>query len=205
MPCIYDATKTISFDSHYIYHPAWAAKIIAKTKPKVHHDFSSILSFSTVLSAFVNVEFYDFRPAKVILDNYKQGFADLLHLPFPDNSLESISCMHTIEHIGLGRYGDKIDPNGDLKALSELQRVLKSDGNLLLVVPIGKSRIMFNGQRIYNHEQIESLLIEFTIIEFSMVPDDYNEGMINFPSKALINEQNFACGCFWLKKKLNDS
>ncbi len=46
------------------------------------------------------------------------------------------SCMHTIEHIGLGRYGDPLDAVGDQTALSELQRVVAPGGSLLIVVPV---------------------------------------------------------------------
>jgi hypothetical protein len=62
--------------------------------------------------------------------------------------------MHVVEHVGLGSYGDSLDPNGDLKAMSELKRVLSINGNLLFVVPVGKPRVMFNAHRIYSYEQI---------------------------------------------------
>jgi hypothetical protein len=94
---------------------------LAKIKPAEHIDISSILSFSTIVSAFVPVKFYDYRPAVLEISNYHSGFADLKQLPFPDNSVESLSCMHTIEHIGLGRYGDELDVNGDIKAIEELK------------------------------------------------------------------------------------
>jgi hypothetical protein len=120
-PCLSDKLKSTPFDQHYTYHPAWAARILAKIKPAEHIDISSILSFSTIVSAFVPVKFYDYRPAVLEISNYHSGFADLKQLPFPDNSVESLSCMHTIEHIGLGRYGDELDVNGDIKAIEELK------------------------------------------------------------------------------------
>jgi hypothetical protein len=59
--------------------------------------------------------------------------------------------MHVIEHIGLGRYGEALDPDGDLKAIRELVRVLAAGGNLLVVVPVGRPRIQFNAHRIYDY------------------------------------------------------
>lgn len=112
-PILFEKTSTTSFDSHYIYHPAWAARIIKRINPEKHIDISSTLHFCTHLSAFIQTEFYDFRPARLELDNLKTGRADLTQLPFPSNSILSLSCMHTIEHVGLGRYGDPIDPLGD--------------------------------------------------------------------------------------------
>src|SRR5689334_9828840 len=151
-PCLKDKTETTPFDHHYTYHPAWAARVIAKTRPALHVDISSIISFNVVLSAFVPVKFYDYRPADLHLSNLESGAADLKQLPFPENSIESLSCMHTIEHIGLGRYGDELDASGDQKAIAELKRVLMPGGDLLFVTPVGKPRIQFNAHRIYSYE-----------------------------------------------------
>ncbi len=52
--------------------------------------------------------------------------ANILDLPFKGNSVESLSCMHVVEHIGLGRYGDPMDPEGDIEAIKELKRVVMS-------------------------------------------------------------------------------
>ncbi len=153
-PTLFDATAMTGFDPHYEYHPPWAARIVAKNRPAKHIDISSKLFFSTMVSAFVPVEFYDYRPADISLSNLECKTGDLMSLPFPDNSVESLSCMHTIEHIGLGRYGDPIDPEGDIKAARELVRVLKPGGTFLYVAPIGKPRIEFNAHRIYSYEQV---------------------------------------------------
>src|SRR5690242_15240392 len=104
-PCLYDNTPSTPFDRHYLYHTAWAARIVARTKPALHIDISSSLNFSTVVSAFVPVKFYDYRPAKLELSDFSSDRADLTALPFADQSVSSLSCMHVIEHIGLGRYG----------------------------------------------------------------------------------------------------
>lgn len=196
-PCLKDKLKTTPFDQHYIYHPAWAARILAKTKPEYHVDISSILSFSTIISAFVHVKFYDYRPAQMNLSGLESSFADLNKLPFEDHSQPSISCMHTIEHIGLGRYGDALDPQGDLKAIEELKRVVKQGGDILFVTPVGKPRIEFNGQRIYSFEQIVSYFQPFQLIEFSLIPDV--GPMIENADRELIKNEKYGCGCFWFK------
>lgn len=201
-PQLFDKTKETVFDAHYIYHPAWAVRIVKQINPKFHVDISSTLSFSSILSAFIPVHFYDYRPANLVLSNLKSEKADLLSLPFQDNSLESLSCMHTIEHIGLGRYGDPIDPNGDIKAINELKRVASKNGNIIFVVPVGKPRIMFNAHRIYSYEQIISYFSEFELKEFTLIPDNALEkGMIKNSSFKLVVDQKYGCGCFWFIKK----
>lgn len=197
-PCLSDLTKYTPFDQHYTYHPAWAARKVAQIQPSKHIDISSILSFSTIVSAFVPTDFYDYRPAEVQLTGFGSGFADLKQLSFSDNSIESLSCMHTIEHIGLGRYGDALDPQGDLKAIEELKRVLAPGGSLLFVTPVGKPRIEFNAHRVYSYQQITSYFAPLQLQEFSLIPDA--GGLISHADPALVAQQEYGCGCFWFKK-----
>lgn len=196
--CLDDNTEFTGFDAHYIYHPAWAARVVKKINPKYHIDISSTLHFCSILSAFIDVKFYDYRPAKLNLNNLTSEKIDLTDIFFDDNSVECISCMHTIEHIGLGRYGDPINPQGDIKAIDELKRITKSGGNLLLVFPVGKPKIMFNAHRIYSFEMIIELMDGFTLKEFSMVYD--NQEFIENANPEDVKNQKYACGCFWFIK-----
>jgi hypothetical protein len=196
-------TVNTGFDAHYVYHPAWAARILAKTKPEFHVDISSTLHFSSIVSAFIPVHFYDYRPAKLDLSDLTSKRADLLCLPFEDRSIKSISCMHTVEHVGLGRYGDELDPNGDLKAISELKRVVAKNGDLLFVVPVGKSKLLFNAHRIYSHAQILEYFGEnFELMDFFLIPDNaVTHGVIYNATEKDADAQNYGCGCFWFRKK----
>lgn len=202
-PCLEDNTKNTSFDTHYIYHPAWAARIIKEINPRLHIDISSTLHFCSILSAFIPIKFYDYRPAKIHLSNLESLSANLTKLFFEDESIESLSCMHTIEHIGLGRYGDPIDPSGDIKAIKELKRVVKKGGNLLFVVPIGGTpEIIFNSHRTYTFDQIILFFKEFELKKFSLVPNQYpNTNFIENATKQEADDQTFGCGCFWFIKK----
>lgn len=193
-------TPTTGFDAHYIYHPAWAARILAQTRPTVHTDISSTLQFCSLVSAFVPVEFYDYRPAPLSLANLSCGKADLTQLHFASGSIASLSCMHTVEHIGLGRYGDPLDPDGDLKAMAELKRVLASGGNLIFVVPVGKPKIVFNAHRIYSYRMIEEAFAGLKVESFALITDagDFLENA----DPALVEAQSYGCGCFWFKKPL---
>jgi hypothetical protein len=202
-PCLSDKTSTTVFDTHYIYHPAWAARIVRDIAPPLHIDISSTLHFCSILSAFIPTKFYDYRPANLNLSSLSSGAADLTQLPFKDNEIDSLSCMHTIEHIGLGRYGDPIDPCGDIKAMKELQRVVKPGGSLLLVTPVGRPKIAFNAHRIYSYELIVQNFNFMEVVEFSLIPDNAIEvGIINNCPVDLVKEQDYGCGCFWLRKKV---
>lgn len=200
-PCLYDKTSKTDFDRHYVYHTAWAARIVSKTKPEVHIDISSLIYFSSIISAFNPVKFYDYRPIDLHLDNLSCEAADLLNLPFKNGSIQSLSCMHVIEHIGLGRYGDPLDTEGDLKAMAELKRVLSIRGSLLFVVPVGKPKIVFNAHRIYSYEQVIEYFSDLKLEEFALIPDNPKEGgLIYNASKEIVDSQNYGCGCFWFRK-----
>ena len=204
-PCLKDRTTTTPLDRHYIYHPAWAARVIARTQPSLHIDISSTLHFSTILSAFVKTEFYDFRPAAIELANFHSGKADLTKLFFADNSLASLSCMHTAEHVGLGRYGDPVDYDGDLKAIKELARVLAPQGCLLFAVPVGKeAKICFNAHRVYTASDVCRLFENrgLKLVEFAYIPENVG-GLAYYEPNSLkdfATEESYGCGCFWFTK-----
>jgi SAM-dependent methyltransferase len=194
-PCVFDKTSETKFDKHYIYHTAWAARKVRQINPEFHTDISSSLYFSSIVSAFVPVKFYDYRPARLDLSGLQSNKADLLNLPFEDKSIKSLSYMHTIEHVGLGRYGDPIDPEGDLKAIGELKRVLAPGGSLLFVVPIGKPRIQFNAHRIYSYNQIIDYFKELELNEFSLIPQ-HGVGIIHNAKREQADNEKYGCGCF---------
>jgi hypothetical protein len=199
-PQLADRTGATPFDRHYTYHPAWAARILMRTKPAEHVDISSILAFATMISAFIPTRFYDFRPAPLDLPGLSCGSADLTALPFADRSVASLSCMHVIEHIGLGRYGDPLDADGDLKAVRELVRVLAPGGNLLVVTPVGRARVQFNAHRIYDHEEFARAFAPLELVEFALIEECGERGLIVSPDSALVRAQDYGCGCFWLRR-----
>lgn len=199
-PCIKDKTIKTNFDAHYVYHTSWAARKVKEINPKKHTDISSSLYFSGIVSAFIPVDFYDYRPADIKLSGLVSKHADLTRLQFSDNSISSLSCMHTVEHVGLGRYGDPIDQDGDLKAINELKRVTSIGGALLFVVPVGEPKIEFNAHRIYSYEQITGYFSGFTLKEFSLVTDSAD--FIERADPILVKNQKYGCGCFYFIKNV---
>jgi len=197
-PCLFDKTFQTRFDRHYIYHTAWAARIVRQIAPDVHVDISSSLYFSSIVSAFVPVQFYDYRPPALTLSNCTVKRADLLELPFASRSIHSLSCMHTVEHVGLGRYGDTIDPDADLKAAKELERVVAEGGHLLFVVPIGKAILRFNAMRIYSYRQVVEMFAGLHLQEFSLIHEYEEDGGITVnATESMADREDYGCGCFW--------
>lgn len=200
-PQPFDKTALTGFDRHYVYHTAWAARKVREINPDKHIDIASSLYFPAITSAFIPVEFYDYRPADLVLENLTSGSADLTKLHFADDSVASLSCLHTIEHIGLGRYGDPIDPDGDRKALAELERVLAPGGSLLVVVPMGnEARIEFNAHRIYTYDLVVSAVPSLEVKEFSLIPEHAGGVLTGDAAHQCLAQERYAAGCFWFVK-----
>lgn len=201
-PIMNEATCETSFDTHYVYHTAWALRKLKEIAPIEHIDISSSLYFVVTAPVICPVKFLDYRPAELCVPGLCTGKCDLCHLDIPDESISSLSCMHVVEHIGLGRYGDALDYDGDLKAIAELKRVLKREGDLLFVVPIGKPKIMFNAHRIYSYRQVVEAFKGFELIEFYLIPDGGKGYPIENADESFADEQDYGCGCFWFRKNI---
>src|SRR4051794_16324471 len=108
-PKLADRLPASPFDPHYFYQDVWAARRIAELQPGRHVDVGSRVDFVGFVTALAPVTFVDLRPLQADLDRLESVHGTVLALPFEDRSLQSVSCLHVAEHIGLGRYGDPLD------------------------------------------------------------------------------------------------
>lgn len=199
IPSLFDDLIGTPFDSHYFYQDIWAFKRIIELEYDSHVDIGSKVYFVGFLTAMKEVTFIDIRPLNANLDNLKSIKGSVLSIPFENNSINSISCLHVAEHIGLGRYGDNLDPLGTKKAIKELARVLAKGGNLFFSLPIGKPRVCFNSHRIHSIDQILGYFSDLELIELSGVDDSGN--YIQDINKSKLDSCNYGCGFFWFTKK----
>jgi len=199
-PCLFEKTSTTHIDSHYFYQDLWAFKKINQIKPKLHVDVGSNVKFVGFITAITKVQFIDIRPLDVQgLDNFENIKGSILEMPYGDNTLESISCLHVAEHIGLGRYGDELDPLGTKKAAQELSRCLARGGHLFFSLPVGKPRVCFNAHRIHSPRQILDYFGGLKLLELSG-SDDQKRFIENIDIDILENAE-YACGMFWFTKE----
>ncbi len=170
-PCLSDRTAKTGFDPHYFYQGAWLARRLAFARPALHVDCGSSVLMVSVLSAQVPTVFLDYRPLASGLTDVLPVAGTLTRLPFADDSLESVSSLHVIEHVGLGRYGDPLDPGGSARAIAELARIVRPGGHLYLSVPVGRERVCFNAQRIFSPATIVKLAAGLSLQSFALVDD----------------------------------
>jgi len=198
-PCLTDNLESTPFDAHYFYQAAWLSRLLVLHQPTSHVDVGSDVKVIGVISAFFPTEFLDLRPLKCSLTGLSSTKGNLTHLPYDDLSVRSISCLHVLEHVGLGRYGDKLDPYGTINALHEITRVIARGGFLYLSVPIGRERICFNAHRVFEPHSFLANLVDFDLVNFSFVDD---QGVyFDNASVASVPRLDYGCGLYALRRK----
>lgn len=197
-PCLGDWSSHTPFDAHYFYQGAWLARRVGPANVARHVDVGSSILTMSVLSAQKATIFVDCRPLKATLPGLNSIAGNILNLPFADDSVESLSCLHVIEHIGLGRYGDPIDPQGSMKAAHELQRIVSPGGKLFLSLPVGRERICFNAHRVHAPATVLAMFSQMKLVEFSYVDDagNYNEA----EPIEVADHLEYGCGMFHFEK-----
>jgi SAM-dependent methyltransferase len=150
---------------------------------------------------FCHLTYVDLRSLELEHSNFAYRQGSILDLTFASGSINSLSCLHVIEHIGLGRYGDPVDPDGHIKAAAELLRVLAPGGRLLLGTPVGRERLCFDAHRVFSPETVVKMFSSARLVEFHLVPDDGTRIVRNAPF-ALASACNYGCGLFVFTRDL---
>lgn len=158
MPCLHDIKEEGgAAASEYFWQDILVARSVYNNQPERHVDVGSrVDGFVAHVASFRKIEVFDVRPITSEVQGIIFRQADLMDLGsigayvHGDGYCDSLSCLHAIEHFGLGRYGDKIDPSGYKKGIANLAKILKSNGTLYLSTPIGQERVEFNANWVFD-------------------------------------------------------
>jgi hypothetical protein len=197
-PQLFDRTADTGFDPHYFHVGAWAARRIFAARPSLHVDVGSHHVFVGTLAAGVPVVFVDYRPLRATVSGLTSIQGSLLALPFADASVISLSCLHVAEHVGLGRYGDPLDPLGTRKAAAELARVLAPGGDLYFALPVGRPRVCFNAHRVHSAQGVRGYFGTLDLAEFAGTSDD--GALVESPPLGFFDDAEYACGFFRFRR-----
>jgi hypothetical protein len=196
LPILTEKTEPSGGFGAYLLQDLTVARWIREDAPTKHYDVGSrIDGFVCNVATFREIEVIDIRPAPGEIPGVIFHRCDVMgECPQEwEGSIPSLSCLHTIEHFGLGRYGDPIDPRGHEKGLARLQGMVVPGGMLYLSTPLGPQRIEFNAHRVFAAATVLGWFGEgWDIQRFAVIRD---EGMLwNEPPR---NEQtvaeNFGC------------
>ncbi len=178
----------------------FATRQIAAVKPDSILDIGSYRHFVLGLLAHFDVTTVDVRSRAPISGKETVITCDAKKLSLPDDAFDAVLSLSTLEHLGLGRYGDEFDFEADRKALREMVRVLKPGGHLILTTNITRAEpsVGFNAHRIYSHEMLRERFLDLTCAEEAF----YSVALQRFCSFEQITAAPEAwdvyCGC-WKK------
>ena len=190
---------------HYFHQDLLVATFIHQRNPARHIDVGSRLDgFVAHVASYRKIEVFDIRKLKESCHK-NIVFTQLDVTKVSENSIsDSISCLHAIEHFGLGRYGDEIDVIGHEKGVDSLVSMLKKDGFLYLSMPIGsRDEVHFNAHRIFHPEtilRIPSIEKCLKLTRFDFV-DDQGDLNLDTNINSIKTDLNLGCGIYTFQKK----
>lgn len=193
---------------HYFHQDLLVARKLFKASPERHVDVGSrIDGFVAHVASYRTIDVIDVRPLPKHVPNIRFLQQDLMQ-PLPERltaCCDSLSCLHALEHFGLGRYGERVDFEGHLIGFGNLAKMLLPGGRLYLSVPIGPQRIEFNAHRVFSLDYLLSLLdTDFRVESFSYVNDDgdlFEDVQLSSPLVGNNAGCNYGCGIFELVKR----
>ena len=162
-PCLGDRYQEGgSTKNEYFWQDLLVARHVFQHKPLRHVDVGSrIDGFVAHVASFRIIEVFDIRPVSANIPGVIFRQADLMsansehaHLQEQAGYCDSLSCLHALEHFGLGRYGDPVNPQGYQRGMVNLARLLQTHGRLYLSTPIGSERVEFNANWVFDPQTI---------------------------------------------------
>lgn len=132
---------------------------------------------------------------KIVTDDDR--FTPMTILEFNQNprKFDIILSISSIEHDGLGRYGDPVNPTADLEFMAMAKdKLLKEDGAMILAVPVGRDCLYWNAHRVYGRLRLPLLLKGWHIVDtFGFTEAEFSGKLGNFgyqPIFYLVSECN---------------
>jgi hypothetical protein len=207
-PCLADrSVESGSARGHYFHQDLLVARRVFANNPTTHADIGSrVDGFVGHVASFRKIKVLDIRPLSSVIPNIEFIQADLMRPLRKDliGQCDSLSCLHALEHFGLGRYGDPVSYDGYLTGLDNCVQMLKPGGRFYISVPIGPQRIEFNAHRVFSVDYLLELFQgRLQVQHFSFVDDtgDLHEHVAILP-EAIANNFGclYGCGIFELTK-----
>lgn len=206
LPVYEDEEQAGRLDEHYFLQDIWMAGQVRMNGADEHFDVGSRVDgfIAHLLSMGIRVTLIDIRRLDIDMENLKFIQSDATNLAsVPDGSISSLSSLHAVEHFGLGRYGDDIDPDAWKKVLHSFERVLQKGGRLYLSVPIGeRNHVVYNAHRVFKPQTIIDELSDMSLKKFSYIENYRIFEVQDFSQIAdRISGKDYLCGCFVFDKK----
>ncbi len=185
---------------HADFECEFASRYIYNLKPKNILDIGSYRLFIIGLLAHYDITTIDIRERYQQLENESILTCDAKELNLEANSFDLVLSLCSLEHFGLGGYGDEFDMEADKRAFSDMIRVLRPGGHLIFTTTMTSSQptIYFNMYRNYSYEMIAEFCRNLKLVEERFFSSD----KLSFVSLSDLNTKegyDVYCGC-WQKE-----
>lgn len=205
-PCLHDyQDEGGSTRNEYFWQDLLIAQKIFSRNPSRHVDIGSrVDGFVAHVASFRTIELLDIRPITSEIPGVKFTRADLMNRPTAlAEYCDSLSCLHALEHFGLGRYGDPLDVKGAELGIENMSHMLQPGGVLYLSTPIGRSRVEFNANWVFDPNRIVAAAVGSGLRLMSL--DVFQKGAVrqvrDIPSELpLLAAADYALGMFVFEK-----
>ena len=212
LPCLGDRyAEGGSTKNEYFWQDLWVARKIFQQRPVRHVDIGSrIDGFVAHVASFREIEVFDIRPLSSNIPGVVFKQADVsssaslgAYVSQSDAYCDSLSCLHALEHFGLGRYGDCVDPQGYMRGIENMARLLQTGGRFYLSTPIGQHRVEFNANWVFDPltlvglAQAQLLTLESLCV---VTPSGVQEVVVNDAALAALGQQDYQLGLFTFRK-----
>jgi len=211
MPCLHDRYEECgTTHSEYFWQDLLVARIIFENNPEKHVDIGSrIDGFVAHVASFRQIEVFDVRPITASIPGVIFIQADFTEtMEGMSGYCDSLSCLHVLEHFGLGRYGDTVDPNGFEIGIANMARLLRREGVFYLSVPIGVERVEFNANRVFDPRRIVFLCEQASLWLTSLIIISKNGGLSQVDISdneylSILAQESYSLGIFtFIKNEL---
>jgi SAM-dependent methyltransferase len=208
LPCLHDwYEEGGTTKNEYFWQDLLVARMIFEARPEKHVDVGSrVDGFVAHVASFREIEVLDVRSITTQVPGVTFMQADLLQ---PVSGMagycDSLSCLHALEHFGLGRYGDPIDPLGFERGFANMASLLREGGVFYLSVPIGIDRVEFNAHRVFDPRTIVSLAtkesLQLSALTVIQPEGKVERSALDAVQLANLAAQRYALGVFVFQKK----
>jgi hypothetical protein len=203
--------------NEYFWQDLLVAQKIFRAQPRRHIDIGSrIDGFVAHIASFRSIEVFDIRQLSMEIPGVIFKQADLMSPNSVANFCndgrgycDSLSCLHAIEHFGLGRYGDPVNPLGYRQGIENLSKFLELGGSLYLSTPVGQERVEFNANWVFNPRTIVDVAnsVGLNLYELTVLDQQGGHETLSTPTRLNLDElskEHYRLGIFHFIKESSE-
>lgn len=148
--------------------PGARALVIGSEKPWVESICLALGAADVTTIEYGKIESRHSLISTMTPDDLRRGFSNKT---VTLEQFDVVVIYSSVEHSGLGRYGDALSPWGDIMTVARAWCLTKLGGRMVMSVPIGTDRVEFNGHRVYGPVRYALLMANWRMVSQAQLED----------------------------------